>query len=141
MKRSKNRQVGRQGGTWRYRAGVLLLCLLCGLSFTACSGGQSGEETAGQNQEQQAQEQQQTQEQQAAPEISTLTGEFQGLADGHNAEVIVDGEQQMFQFFDETVAARLETMEVGTKIQFDAERDSETDLLTIVKLYDAPAEG
>lgn len=89
----------------------------------------------------QEQEQQQQEEQQTAGEISTLTGEFQGLADSHSVEIIVDGEAQSYQFFDEDVAAALETMETGTIMQFDVETDAESNMQTIVKLYDAPAEG
>ena len=109
-----------------------ILCILF-LSMGLVLGGCSNN-----NQEQ---EQQQQEEQQTSGEIATLTGEFQGLADSHSAEVIVDGEAQAYQFFDEDVAAALETMETGTTIQFDVETDAESDLQTIVKLYDAPAEG
>lgn len=108
---------------------LCILFLAMGLVLGGCSNN---------NQEQ---EQQQQEEQQTPGEISTLTGEFQGLADSHSAEVIVDGEAQSYQFFDEDVAAALETMETGTIMQFDVETDAETGLQTIVKLYDAPAEG
>ena len=73
-----------------------ILCILF-LSMGLVLGGCSNN-----NQEQ---EQQQQEEQQTSGEISTLTGEFQGLADSHSAEVIVDGEAQAYQFFDEDVAA------------------------------------
>lgn len=113
----------------RWMAGLLLLCLACGLLLGGCFGGGQ------QNQEQQEEQQEQQ------SEVATLTGEFQGLADGHSAEVIVDGEPQMYQFFEEEIAARLEPMETGTVIQFDVETDAETGLQTMVKLYDEPAEG
>lgn len=87
-------------------------------------------------------EQEQPQEeQQTSGECFTLTGEFQGLADSHSAEVIVDGEAQSYQFFDEDVATVLEGLDAGTTIQFDVENDAENQLQTIVKLYEAPAEG
>ncbi len=66
---------------------------------------------------------------------------FQGMADGHSAEILVDGEAQVYQFFDETIAASFETLEPDTEIQFDVELDAETEQQTVVKLYDAPAEG
>lgn len=108
---------------------LCILFLAMGLVLGGCSNN---------NQEQ---EQQQQEEQQTAGEISTLTGEFQGLADSHSVEIIVDGEAQSYQFFDEDVAAALETMETGTIMQFDVETDAESNMQTIVKLYDAPAEG
>lgn len=108
---------------------LCILFLAMGLVLGGCSNN---------NQEQ---EQQQQEEQQTAGEISTLTGEFQGLADSHSVEIIVDGEAQSYQFFDEDIAAALETMETGTIMQFDVETDAESNMQTIVKLYDAPAEG
>ena len=84
---------------------------------------------------------QQREEPQTSGEIFTLTGEFQGLADSHSAEVIVDGEAQSYQFFDEDVAAVLEGLDDGTTIQFDVENNAENQLQMIVKLYEAPAEG
>ena len=84
---------------------------------------------------------QQREEPQTSGEIFTLTGEFQGLADSHSAEVIVDGEAQSYQFFDEDVAAVLEGLDAGTTIQFDVENNAENQLQMIVKLYEAPAEG
>ena len=108
---------------------LCILFLAMGLVLGGCSNN---------NQEQ---EEQQQEEQQTAGEISTLTGEFQGLADSHSVEIIVDGEAQSYQFFDEDIAAALETMETGTIMQFDVETDAESNMQTIVKLYDAPAEG
>ena len=108
---------------------LCILFLAMGLVLGGCSNN---------NQEQ---EQQQQEEQQTAGEISTLTGEFQGLADSHSVEIIVDGEAQSYQFFDEDIAAALETMETGIIMQFDVETDAESNMQTIVKLYDAPAEG
>ena len=59
-----------------------------------------------------------------------------GLADGHSAEIAVDGEATVFQFYDEAIAEQLEIMETGTMIQFDVETDDETGVMTIVKLYE-----
>ncbi len=70
-------------------------------------------------------------------DVVTMQGQFQGLADGHSAEITVDGEPVVFQFFDEAVAAQLEIMETGTALQFDVENDAETGVKTIVKLYEA----
>lgn len=72
----------------------------------------------------------------AQKEIATLQGEFQGLADGHSAEIVVDNESIVFQFYDEAIAEQLEIMEAGTRIQFDAETDMETGVKTITKLYE-----
>ena len=74
-------------------------------------------------------------------ELSTVIGEFQGLADGHSAEILIDGEAQVYQFFDDAVTSAFETMEGGTTIQFDVETDGATGVQTIVKVYDAPAQG
>lgn len=112
---------------------LLVLCLAMGLLLSGCGSDKQ--------QQQQEEQQQQQEQQQAQGEISTLTGEFQGLADSHSVEVLVDGEAQSYQFFDEDVAAALETMETGTVIQFDVETDAAQELATIVKLYDAPAQG
>ncbi len=111
---------------------LLAMLLVCGLMLGGCTGDnpQQGEQ---QNQEEQIEQPQ--------VETLTLTGEFQGLADGHSAEVLVDGEPQVYQFFDEVVTSAFDTMESGTQIQFDVEIETETDAKTIVKLYDAPAQG
>lgn len=113
---------------------VLLIAFLAvGLILSGCGNGK-------QEQEQQ-QEQQQEQEQQSSSQLSTLTGEFQGLADSHSVEIVVDGEPQVYQFFAEDVAAAFENMETGTALQFDVEADAENGTQTIVKLYETPAEG
>ena len=74
-------------------------------------------------------------------ELSTVIGEFQGLADGHSAEILIDGEAQVYQFFDEVVTSAFETMESGTQIQFYVEAYIAAVVQTIVKLYDSPAQG
>ena len=66
-----------------------------------------------------------------------MTGEFQGLADSHSAEVIVDGEAQSYQFFDEDVAAVLEGLDAGTTIQFDVENNAENQPLLFLLLVAA----
>lgn len=114
---------------------LLVLILSAGLLMSGCFG---GKETPS-NDAQQREEQQE--EMQPRGEISTQVGVFQGMADGHSAEILVDGEAQVYQFFDETIAASFETLEPDTEIQFDVELDAETDQQTVVKLYDAPAEG
>ncbi len=108
---------------------LLVLILSVGLLMSGCF---SDKETPS-NDAQQREEQQ--------GEISTQVGVFQGMADGHSAEILVDGEAQVYQFFDETIAASFETLEPDTEIQFDVELDAETEQQTVVKLYDAPAEG
>ena len=45
------------------------------------------------------------------------------------------------QFFDEDMVAVFETMETGTELQFDVQTNAETEVKTIVKLYDTPAQG
>ena len=107
---------------------LLIMCLAFGLFLGGCTGNDNPE-------------QQQEQTEQPQVEVHTLTGEFQGMADGHSVEVLVDGEPQMYQFFDDVVASAFEVMESGTAIQFDVEVDAETNAQTIVKLYDAPAQG
>ena len=102
---------------------LLMLLLAVGLLFAGCGVDKQEEEQPPQN------------------EVSTLTGEFQGLADGHSAEIIVNDEAQVYQFYDENISAVLEPMETGTAIQFDVETDTETNMQTIVKVYDEPAEG
>lgn len=114
----------------KYMSVLLVMCLACGLFLGGCTGNDNPE-----------QQQQQEQVEQPQVEVLTLTGEFQGLADGHSAEVLVDGEPQVYQFFDEVVTSAFEVMESGTIIQFDVEADLTSDTVTIVKLYDAPAQG
>ena len=114
----------------KYMSVLLVMCLACGLFLGGCTGNDNPE-----------QQQQQEQVEQPQVEVLTLTGEFQGMADGHSVEVLVDGEPQMYQFFDEVVASAFEVMESGTAIQFDVEVNAETNAQTIVRLYDAPAQG
>lgn len=126
----------------------MVMLMSVALLFTGC-----GTDSAQQNQEQQNQQQsdvqgeagQDTQNdvnpagadaQNAQAETVTLQGAFQGLADGHSAEIVVDEEATVFQFYDEDIAAQLEIMETGTAIQFDVEIDAETGVQTITKLYD-----
>ena len=113
---------------------LLIMCLAFGLFLSGCTGNDNPEQ-------QQEQTEQTEQTEQPQVEVHTLTGEFQGMADGHSVEVLVDGEAQMYQFFDEVVASAFEVMESGTAIQFDVEVNAETNAHTIVKLYDAPAQG
>jgi uncharacterized alpha/beta hydrolase family protein len=132
------------------RVVVLLVVLLAGIAVMVVGCG--GNEDAAQNQ---MQEQQQSEQQnrdgqtiasptgadvqnaQSEAKIVTLNGAFNGLADGHSAEIAVDGEATVFQFYDETIAEQLEIMETGTSIQFDVETDNETGVMTIVKLCEA----
>ena len=116
----------------KYMSVLLVMFLAFGLFLGGCTGSDDN------NPEQQ---QQQEQAEQPQAEVLTLTGEFQGLADGHSAEVLVNGEAQVYQFFDDVVTSAFEVMESGTTIQFDVETDTATDAKTIVKLYDAPAQG
>ncbi len=109
-----------------------ILCILF-LSMGLVLGGCSNN-----NQEQ---EQQQQEEQQTSGEISTLTGEFQGLADSHSAEVIVDGEAQAYQFLTKTLPLPWKQWKPELPFNLMWKTDAESDLQTIIKLYDAPAEG
>lgn len=133
------------------RMGMLLMVMLVGaaLVFAGC-GGDDTQQNQGQPQQQQQGQQQdsavQKGEDGANPagaevqtgknETVTLNGAFQGLADGHSAEITVDGEPMVFQFHDEDIAEQLEIMETDTAIQFDVETDDETGVKTIVKLYE-----
>ena len=132
------------------RMGMLLMVMLVGaaLVFAGC-GGDDTQQNQGQPQQQQ-QNQQDGAAQKAEDganlagaevqtgknETVTLNGAFQGLADGHSAEITVDGEPMVFQFHDEDIAEQLEIMETDTAIQFDVETDDETGVKTIVKLYE-----
>ena len=133
------------------RMGMLLMVMLVGatLVFAGC-GGDDTQQNQGQPQQQQQGQQQdgavQKGEDGANPagaevqtgknETVTLNGVFQGLADGHSAEITVDGEPMVFQFHDEDIAEQLEIMETDTAIQFDVETDDETGVKTIIKLYE-----
>ncbi|MBO4948051.1 MAG: hypothetical protein J6C83_01740 [Peptococcaceae bacterium] len=132
------------------RMGMLLMVMLVGaaLVFAGC-GGDDTQQNQGQPQQQQQNQQDgatQKAEDGANPagaevqtgknETVTLNGAFQGLADGHSAEITVDGEPMVFQFHDEDIAEQLEIMETDTAIQFDVETDDETGVKTIVKLYE-----
>ena len=132
------------------RMGMLLMVMLVGaaLVFGGC-GGDDTQQNQGQPQQQQQDQQDgavQKGEDGANPagaevqtgknETVTLNGAFQGLADGHSAEITVDGEPMVFQFHDEDIAEQLEIMETDTAIQFDVETDDETGVKTIVKLYE-----
>ncbi|MBP3624531.1 MAG: hypothetical protein J6J05_01680 [Peptococcaceae bacterium] len=132
------------------RMGMLLMVMLVGaaLVFAGC-GGDDTQQNQGQPQQQQQNQQDgavQKDEDGANPagaevqtgknETVTLNGAFQGLADGHSAEIAVDGEPMVFQFHDEDIAEQLEIMETDTAIQFDVETDDETGVKTIVKLYE-----
>ncbi|MFR6290553.1 MAG: hypothetical protein ACLUKQ_03785 [Peptococcaceae bacterium] len=111
----------------RYLSFLLVLLLVVGAGLTGC-----GNDTT---------EPQQEETPPVQTEISTLKGEYQGLADGHSVEIIVDGEAQVYQFYDEEIGSVLESMETGALVQFDVETDSETEVSTIVKVYDEPAQG
>ena len=132
------------------RMGMLLMVMLVGaaLVFAGC-GGDDTQQNQGQPQQQQQNQQDgvvQKDEDGANPagaevqtgknETVTLNGAFQGLADGHSAEITVDGEPMVFQFHDEDIAEQLEIMETDTAIQFDVETDDETGVKTIIKLYE-----
>lgn len=138
------------------RVSVVLMVLLTGaaLVFAGC-GGIDAEQKPEQVQEQQEQQEQTSQQQNAVEQNSeneanpagadiqngqinvlTLQGEFQGLADGHSAEIIVDEEPVVFQFYEENVAELLNIMETGTDIQFDITVDAQTGVRTIVKVYE-----
>lgn len=110
----------------RYLSFLLVLLLVVGAGLTGCG---------------MIRRPQQEETPPVQTEISTLKGEYQGLADGHSVEIIVDGEAQVYQFYDEEIGSVLESMETGALVQFDVETDSETEVSTIVKVYDEPAQG
>ena len=126
---------------------VLMVMLLVTVMSVGCAKNDDAQQNQVQQQEQQNQQQDAQQNQegtsndnaqdvQANAELLTLTGKFNGLADSHSVEVEVDGEATVFQFSDEGILERLEVMEEGTEIQFDAEFEPETDIRRMVKLYD-----
>jgi ABC-type oligopeptide transport system substrate-binding subunit len=134
------------------RVGILLMVLLVGIAVmvVGCGGNENSAQDQNQIQGQQQSEQQnrdgqnvasptgaKVQNAQSEVKNVTLNGVFNGLADGHSAEIAVDGEATVFQFYDEAIAEQLEIMETGTIIQFDVETDDETGVMTIVKLCEA----
>ena len=130
------------------RVGTLLLVLLVGVAVLVVGCGSNEDSVQNQNQMQEQQQGEYDGQNSASPtgadvqnvqsEVPTVTlnGKFNGLADGHSAEIAVDDEATVFQFYDETIAEQLEIMEIGTAIQFDVEIDSETGVKTITKLYE-----
>lgn len=134
------------------RVGILLMVLLVSIAVmvVGCGGNENSAQDQNQIQGQQQSEQQNRdgqnvasptgadiQNAQSEVKIVTLNGVFNGLADGHSAEIAVDGEATVFQFYDEAIAEELEIMETGTIIQFDVETNDETGVMTIVKLCEA----
>ena len=129
------------------RVGVLLMVLLVGVAVMVVGCGSSEDSVQNQNQMQEQQQGEYDGQNSASPtgadvqnvqsEVPTVTlnGKFNGLADGHSAEIAVDDEATVFQFYDEAIAEQLEIMEIGTAIQFDVETDDETGVMTIVKLH------
>lgn len=124
----------------------MVMLVSVALLFAGCGGGNDVQQNQEQQEGQQNVEEVQPQDeanpagadvQSGQTDVVTMQGQFQGLADGHSAEITVDGEPVVFQFFDEAVAAQLEIMETGTALQFDVENDAETGVKTIVKLYEA----
>lgn len=128
------------------RVGILLMVMLVSVAFlfTGCGSGDEAKQNQQQDVQQNVEEQSPQDEanpagvdvQDTETETVTLHGEFQGLADGHSAEIVVDNEPIVFQFYDEAITEQLEIMETGTTIQFDAEMDTETGVMTIMKLYE-----
>lgn len=128
---------------------MMVMLLATALLFTGCGSNDAAEQNQEQQQQQDAQQPAEGDgaQNEANPagadvqstqvEVVTLNGQFQGLADGHSAEITVEEESVVFQFYDEDIAAQLEIMETGTDIQFDVETDAETGVQTIVRLHDA----
>lgn len=121
----------------RYIAIFLLMLFAVGMMLTGCV------EKAPQQQQteppQQVEQQQKPAETQG--EVSTLVGEFIGLADSHSVEILVDGEAREYQFTSEAIGESLEVFDKGMPIQFDVKTDAGQGMPTIVKIYDAPAQG
>ena len=121
----------------------LIMCLTMGL-MAGCGPSEEQKEEpkeeAQQEQEVQDSEKEDDSEEAAETEYATVTGEFQGLADGHSVEILVDGEYEMYSFYDDNIGAKLESMDPETKIQFDVEIKG-SGMPVITKLYDQPAEG
>ena len=98
------------------RVGILLMVLLVCIAVmvVGCGGNENSAQDQNQIQGQQQSEQQNrdgqnvasptganVQNAQSEVKIVTLNGVFNGLADGHSAEIAVDGEATVFQFYDE----------------------------------------
>ncbi len=141
------------------KAGMLVMVLLvaAAMVFAGCGGTDDAQQNQGQPNQQEQQNQQQEAQQgqegtqnetqnetrndeaqkvQADVEQVTLTGKFNGLADSHSVEVDLDGEATVFQFSEEGMLERLEVMEEGTEIKFDAEFETGTNVRRMVKLYE-----
>lgn len=121
----------------RWGTVLLIMILMMGLLLAGCT--EKTEQP--QQSEPVQQEEQQTEEQRAQDEISTLVGEFIGLADSHSVEILIDGEACEFQVVNEDIRKSLEVFDSGIQIQFDVMTDAETGTQTIVKIYDTPAQG
>lgn len=69
-------------------------------------------------------------------ETKTAQCEFEGLGDSHSAEVILNGEVEVFQFYDETVAKKLSAMTLGDNFTCEYVVDEATLTKTITKIID-----
>lgn len=120
----------------RFTAFVFLMIFAVGMMLTGCTEKTTQQQTEPAQQEEQQQETTEVQE-----GISTLVGEFIGLADSHSVEILVDGETREYQFISEAIGESLEVFDKGMQIQFDIKSDAEHGLPIIVKIYDVPAQG
>lgn len=69
-------------------------------------------------------------------DTKTATCEFEGLGDSHSVEVILNGEVEVFQFYDETVAKKLSAMTPGDNFKCEYVIDEATSTKTLTKIID-----
>lgn len=66
---------------------------------------------------------------------ATASAVFNGLSDGHTAEVTLeDGTIGAFQFYDPTVLKKLDTLKAGDVLSFSYTKDNATGVMTIIEI-------
>lgn len=69
-------------------------------------------------------------------DTKTAQCEFEGLGDGHSVEVILNGEVEVFQFYDEAVAKKLSAMSPGDSFSCEYIIDEATSTKTLTKIIE-----
>ncbi len=67
-------------------------------------------------------------------DIKTAQCKFEGLGDSHSVEVILNGEVEVFQFYDEAVAEKLSSMTPGDMFSCEYTIDENTSTKTLTKI-------
>lgn len=66
--------------------------------------------------------------------VYTADCEFEGLADSHSVEVLIDGNVEVFQFYDDDLYGALSKMEIGESFSCQYAVDNETETKTMLKI-------